>query len=73
LVTVRYDLEDTGGKLDTVLNGGVEGVHHGRGAVPLPVQLVHLLSAQQTFTSGDIYLCGVLSVVIFTSGDIHQW
>jgi hypothetical protein len=39
----KCDLEDAGRELDAVLNGGVESVDDSGGAVPLPVQLVHLL------------------------------
>ena len=35
-------LEDAGRKLNAVLYGGVEGVHHRRGSVSLPVSLIHL-------------------------------
>jgi len=46
--TVRNNLEYAGRELNAVLDGGVEGVDDGWGAVSLPVQLVHLLSAQYT-------------------------
>ena len=35
-------LEDARWELDAVLNGGVEGVNHGWGSVPLPVSFVNL-------------------------------
>ena len=44
-------LQDPGGELDAVLDGGVEGVHHGRGAVPLPVSLVHLMGVKKVITN----------------------
>ena len=37
-----HHLEDAGWELDAVLNGGVEGIDHGWGPVPLPVCFVHL-------------------------------
>ena len=35
-------LEDSSWELNAVLNGGVEGVHHCRGSVALPVSFIHL-------------------------------
>ena len=38
----EVSLEDPGWELDAVLYGGVEGVHHCRGPVTLPVSFIHL-------------------------------
>ena len=35
-------LEDARWELDAVLNGGIEGVNHSWGSVPLPICFVHL-------------------------------
>ncbi len=47
----KWDLEDAGRELNAVLNWWVESVDDSGGAVPLPVQLVHLLPKRKLTVS----------------------